>query len=125
MVQNLIRNKEYNLIFSFYTKGYVNLENKVAFITGGCTGIGKAIACEFAKQGYDIAVSYHSSETCPNEIKELGRKVIAIKADISDYSQINNMFDEFKKNFDRLDVFINNAGITKTAPFFGYKRRNV
>lgn len=93
------------------------MENKVAFITGGCTGIGKAIACEFAKQGYDIAVSYHSSETCPDEIKELGRKVIAIKADISDYSQINNMFDEFKKIFDRLDVFINNAGITKTAPF--------
>lgn len=93
------------------------MENKVAFITGGCSGIGKTIAYEFAKLGYDIAVSYNSSDGGINEIKKLGVKVIAIKADISEYSQIVNMFDEFKKNFNRLDVFVNNAGITKTAPF--------
>lgn len=97
------------------------MAKKVVFVTGGATGIGKSIAIEFAKSGYDVAFSYLSSETAANdvldEIKKYGTNVAAIKADLREYSQIGDMFCEFKKHFDRLDVFVNNAGITITAPF--------
>lgn len=96
-------------------------ERKVAFVTGGASGIGKAIALTLAKSGYDVAFSYLESEASANQIKcqieNESRKSVAIKSDLSKYSDIIKMFDEFKKQFDRLDVFINNAGITEKSAF--------
>ena len=95
--------------------------NKVAFVTGGGTGIGFGIAKELLKEGYDVAVSYCGSkdgaEKIINYAKTLGRKAIAIKADISKVSEIEKMFLEFSCEFPRLDLFVNNAGITKKATF--------
>lgn len=95
--------------------------NKVAFVTGGGTGIGFGIAKELLKEGYDVAVSYCGSkdgaEKIINYAKTLGRKAIAIKADISKVSEIETMFLEFSCEFPRLDLFVNNAGITKKATF--------
>ena len=95
--------------------------NKVAFVTGGGTGIGFGIAKELLKEGYDVAVSYCGSkdgaEKIINYAKTLGRKAIAIKADISKVSEIETMFLEFSCEFSRLDLFVNNAGITKKATF--------
>ena len=95
--------------------------NKVAFVTGGGTGIGFGIAKELLKEGYDVAVSYCGSkdgaEKIINYAKTLGRKAIAIKADISKVSEIEKMFLEFSCEFSRLDLFVNNAGITKKATF--------
>lgn len=95
--------------------------NKVAFVTGGGTGIGFGIARELLKEGYDVAVSYCGSkdgaEKIINYAKTLGRKAIAIKADISKVSEIEKMFLEFSCEFSRLDLFVNNAGITKKATF--------
>ena len=94
---------------------------KVALVTGGGTGIGKAIAIEFAKEGYDVAVTYVTSDAgaldTVSQIEKLGQKGVAIKCNLSQMQDIDNLFAEFSKNFDRLDVLINNAGITKTAPF--------
>lgn len=93
----------------------------VAFVTGGAVGIGREIALTFAEKGYDIAISYMSSkenaEKVVSQIEAMGRKAIMIKADISKYDDILNMFDEFKNHFDTIDVFINNAGVTEKAPF--------
>ena len=97
------------------------MSNKVALITGGGTGIGKGIAIELAKDGCDIAFSYMSSvekvEMVRKEIEGLGRKVLAIKADLSKVSGVNEMFDEFEKHFPRLDLFVNNAGVTQKSAF--------
>ena len=94
---------------------------KTAIITGGGTGIGKGIALKMLDQGYDVAVTYHSSSTGADEVVDyatsIGRKAIAIKANLSLVSDIEYMFSEFLKAFDRLDVFVNNAGLTKTAAF--------
>ena len=93
----------------------------VAFITGGANGIGKQIAVSFAEQGYDIAISYRTNildaEKVAETIKKLGRKCVIIKADLSRYCDIQNMFEEFSKHYSMLDVFINNAGVTKKSAF--------
>ena len=93
----------------------------VAFVTGGASGIGKSIALTFAKNGYDVAFSYLSSadaaEAVAEEIRAMGRKCVALKADVSRYEEVQAMFASFGEIFDRLDVFINNAGVTKTSKF--------
>lgn len=95
--------------------------NKTALITGGGTGIGKAIAKRLAEAGYDIAVHYNSSADGANEVvseaERLGRKAYAIQADISTITGIEKLFAEFKNLFDRLDLFVNNSGITMKSSF--------
>ena len=90
-------------------------------ITGGGTGIGKSIAYEFAEHGYDVAITYSASadgaKQVVEDITEMGRKAIMIKADIRKYADIVNIFREYRKHFDTLDVFINNAGVTQKANF--------
>lgn len=96
-------------------------KRKVAFITGGASGIGKTLTLFFAKNGYDVAFSYLGSEQSAKEIaasvENGGGKALAIKADLSRHADITKMFAEFEKHFDRLDVFINNAGITEKSAF--------
>lgn len=92
-----------------------------AFITGAAVGIGKSIALTLAEKGYDIAISYRSSEEKANEvisqIKAMGRKAVMIKGDISKYEDIKYMFEQYREAFDTLDVFVNNAGVTEKASF--------
>lgn len=94
---------------------------KVAFITGGATGIGKALVLGFAQAGYDVAFSYRGSEESAKkisqEIQKMNRKVLCVQADLSKLSDIERMFEEFREHFERLDVFINNAGVTEKAFF--------
>lgn len=94
---------------------------KTAFVTGGGTGIGKGIAVSLAKSGYDVAISYRGSEEWANDtlerIRHFGRKATAIRADVSKKSDIDNMFSEFANHFERLDLFVNNAGITLKSSF--------
>lgn len=91
---------------------------KVALITGAGIGIGRGIAIEMARDGYDVAVHYNSSEktalSACKEIEELGTGVraVAIKADISKYDGVMGLFADFKKEFNRLDVFVNNSGVS-------------
>ena len=100
----------------------------VAFITGGANGIGKNIALTFAKNCYDVAISYRSkieeAQAVADEIVAMGRKCAIIKADISKYDEVVQMFEEFKKSFDRLDVFVNNAGVTKKSRFLETTERD-
>jgi enoyl-[acyl-carrier protein] reductase III len=88
-------------------------ENKVAMVTGSSRGLGKALAIELAKNGYDIVVNYARSKSAAEEtvreIEALGRKAIMIRANVGDVKKLRAMFEQVKEHFGRLDVFISNA----------------
>ena len=96
--------------------------NKSVLITGGTRGIGEAISRKFAKKGYDIIINYvNSSEKAQNLKQELEKeyniKVLPIKADISNEIEIKNMVDMAIKEFGKIDVLVNNAGIVIDREF--------
>ena len=90
---------------------------KVALITGANSGIGKVIAVEMAKEGYDILLNYVFDEPAAIAVKEeieaLGTRCELLLADISDYSAVEEMMKNAFDVFGRIDVLVNNAGITK------------
>lgn len=90
---------------------------KVAFITGATRGIGKQIALTLAEQGYDIALNYRKeNEELTNvkeQIEETGRKCIAVQGDVSVYEDCEKMVSKIIEELGKIDVLVNNAGITK------------
>ena len=96
------------------------LEGKVALVTGGGTGIGRATALAFAREGIDVAVNYSRSkaeaEATAAEIEGLGRKALAVCADVSDDAAVKQMVDGVASELGRLDILFNNAGWTKFVP---------
>ena len=92
------------------------LEGKAALITGGARGIGREIAMLFAKEGANIAlcdVNLEEAEKTAKEIRDSGRQGLAFKVDVTDSGQIQEMTDKILDKFNRIDILINNAGITK------------
>ena len=90
---------------------------KTALITGGTKGIGKAIAFEFLKRGYEVVINYSSDEgaaiATQAEFNMLGYCPVLMRADVSDEAQVEEMFSEIFRLYDRLDVLVNNAGISR------------
>lgn len=97
------------------------MSNKTVLITGSSRGIGKGIALEFAKEGYNIIINCSSSskelDNTLNEIKKYNKNVIAIKADVSDYDSAKIMFQKINENFGDVDILVNNAGISYIGLF--------
>jgi 3-oxoacyl-[acyl-carrier protein] reductase len=93
----------------------LGLEGKSAIVTGGSIGIGTAIALGLAKEGCDVAINYRRHDTEANavvdEIKKMGRKGLAVKADVGSYEDAQNMVQTVLKEFGRLDIMVCNAGI--------------
>ncbi len=93
----------------------LGLEGKNAVVTGGSLGIGTAVALGLAKEGCNVAINYRRHDTEAKEvarkIEEMGRKGLAIKADVSSYNDAQNMVDTVVKEFGRLDIMVCNAGI--------------
>ncbi len=91
------------------------LEGKVALITGSDSGIGRATAIEFAKEGANVIVTYHTDENGGKEtlqkIEDAGGKGLLLQVDISEEKEVENMFDMALKNFGKLDILMNNAAI--------------
>ena len=93
------------------------LEGKVALITGAARGIGKAIALRFASEGADIAftdlVINDAAQETIREIEALGRKVKGYASNCANFEETQAVVEEIVKDFGRIDVLVNNAGITK------------
>lgn len=93
------------------------LEGKVALVTGAARGIGKALALKFASEGADIAftdlVIDENGEATRKEIEALGVTCRAYASNAADYAQTEEVVKQIVKDFGRIDVLVNNAGITK------------
>jgi len=95
--------------------------NKVALITGGARGIGRATALKLSNAGCDIAIVYYNSsdeaKSLVEEIKKLGRRAVAIQANVADHQSVKDMFLIFREHFTRLDFLVSNAasGVLKPA----------
>ena len=94
-----------------------HIKNKMAVVTGGSNGIGRAISLTLAREGAVVIINYHrdadAAEQTLNEIKAMGEKASAVRADISDFDQAKQMFRQIKHDFSRIDILVNNAGILK------------
>ena len=92
-----------------------SLKNKVAVVTGGSRGIGKAICLKMAECGADIVLVYASNDKMANEtaseIANLGRKVETYKCDVSQELEVKNLINKIIVNFKKIDILVNNAGI--------------
>ncbi len=95
----------------------LSLEGKTCLVTGGSRGIGKAIALTLAKFGADVAITYARSADSANEVKaeieSMGRNAKALQADAVDFDGATKVIDEIVADWGKLDVLINNAGITR------------
>ena len=96
------------------------LTGKVAVVTGASKGIGAQIARQLAADGAAVIVNYSSSKEGADkvvaEITKQGGKAVAVKANLSNPAEVEGLFTETKKKFDRLDILVNNAGIYEFAP---------
>ena len=102
------------------------LQDKVALVTGGSSGIGQAIAIRLGEEGANVAINYvgrpegaistreaieHGVEICMKKMAEAGGRPILVAADVSDEQAVDQMFDRVLSEYGRLDVLVNNAGI--------------
>ncbi len=97
----------------------MKLEGKISIITGGATGLGKAMALEFANAGADVVVCSRNKaniEKVHNEITALGRRSLAIVADVCVKEQVANMVKKVIDEFGRIDILVNNAGTSHSMP---------
>jgi len=96
------------------------LANRIAFVTGAVRGIGRAIALKLAAAGCDVAIVYHTSqeeaEAVSQAISELGRRVLALQADVSEPESVADAFAAFREKFSRLDIVVSNAAIGVLRP---------
>lgn len=99
----------------------MNSEHKVAVVTGGGTGIGRATCLKLASQGYKVALVYSRSEAEAKQtvqhIVQMGQQAMAIRADVADKVQVNRAFDHIVGEWGQLNYLVNNAAITRQLPF--------
>jgi glucose 1-dehydrogenase len=98
----------------------MNLKDKVAVVTGGNSGIGMAIVLEMARQGANLVIDYvahpEATEALEKQVHDLGDRVIGVKADVSKVDELQNLIDSAVKEFGRVDIMVNNAGVeTRTS----------
>jgi 3-oxoacyl-[acyl-carrier protein] reductase len=95
----------------------ISLENRVALVTGGSRGIGRAVALELAARGAAVVVNYNKSSSSADEvvqqIQSAGGKAAASQADVSDYKQAEGLIKFAVETFGDLGILVNNAGITR------------
>jgi meso-butanediol dehydrogenase/(S,S)-butanediol dehydrogenase/diacetyl reductase len=95
------------------------LEGKVALVTGGGRGIGRGIVMRLAEAGADLAVAdilLDNAEKVVEEVKALGRRAVAIEADVTKWDQVQNMVNQTVDQLGSLDIAVNNAGVINIKP---------
>lgn len=104
------------------------LKDKVAIVTGGTRGIGRAIALKLADHGANIVINYRNSDKEAEELKAIlegkGVKVLTVKCDISNFEDSKNLMDKCKEVFGKIDILVNNAGITKDTLIMRMKKED-
>ena len=97
-----------------------SLKDKVALVTGGSRGIGRATALALAQAGADIAVNYHSemdaAQQVTRSIQALGRRAVALEGDVSSETQVIRLVEETVRSLGGIDILVANAGVWKRAP---------
>jgi 3-oxoacyl-[acyl-carrier protein] reductase len=93
------------------------LKDKVALVTGASRGIGRAIALSLAEAGADVVINYSGNEAKANEvvaeIEKMGRRALAIRANVAEFAQVEQMVEQVLSHYGKLDILVNNAGITR------------
>ena len=106
----------------------MNEDAKVALITGATRGIGKQIALKLANQGYNIALNYRKQneelEALKKEIESQNVKCLTVYGDVSNYEDVEKFIKEIIKEFGKIDVLVNNAGITKDMLLMRMKKED-
>jgi 3-oxoacyl-[acyl-carrier protein] reductase len=96
------------------------LRDKVAIITGGNTGIGRAVALAYADEGADVAIAWVAQEPAAQslilEVEQRGRRALAVRCDVTRESDVRDLVRGVVDRFGRVDVLVNNAGIQKAQP---------
>ena len=99
-----------------------DLTGKIALVTGASRGIGRGVALALATAGADVAINYVSNEAkaqaVVEEITALGRRAMAVRADVTDEAQVKAMFSQVTAHFGRLDILVANAGTTQPKDIF-------
>jgi len=97
-----------------------SFQNKIVLVTSSGRGIGRAIALHFAQRGADVVVNFfrnrEPAEETAREIEKLGHRALLVKADVGDLDDLNHLFDEVKKEFGGLDIFVHNAASGYNRP---------
>jgi 3-oxoacyl-[acyl-carrier protein] reductase len=97
----------------------MRLKDKVALVTGSSRGVGKAVALGFAQQGANVVINYTSNENAANEavdaIQAMGSKAIAVKADVAQKGDVEDLVGATVETFGKIDILVNNAGFTRPA----------
>lgn len=98
-----------------------HLDQKVAIITGADSGIGRAIAILFAKEGATVVVNYAHAKDKAEQVRQVieknNGKALVIQADVSQYQQVTGLVQQTVEQFNRLDIMVNNAGMEIHSPF--------
>ncbi|MBI2885189.1 MAG: SDR family oxidoreductase [Candidatus Omnitrophica bacterium] len=99
----------------------MTLRGRVALVTGGGVRIGRAVAIALAKRGADVVISYRSSraeaETTATELRALGSRAEAIRADVSNDADVRRLMQRIQRRYRRVDVLVNNAARFERTPF--------
>ena len=103
--------------------GKMNVNNKVALVTGGSRGIGRATVLELAKKGCNVAFIYYKKKDDAKKVEENAKKynvkVKGYQADVSNFEEVKLIYQQIKKDFGAIDILVNNAGvISKTYSIF-------
>ncbi|MDH4266780.1 MAG: SDR family NAD(P)-dependent oxidoreductase, partial [Deltaproteobacteria bacterium] len=97
----------------------MQLKGKVAVVTGASKGIGKGIAVRYAREGAAVVLASRSMDllsSIAGQINQEGGKALALEVDVSDYKSVEKMIDQSVGHFGRLDIMVNNAGISMALP---------
>ena len=97
------------------------LKGQKALVTGASSGIGRAVALSLGDAGADVVINYvageDKAEALAEEIRAKGARALALRADVSDESQVRSMFGAMLEQFGTIDILVNNAGLQQDAPF--------
>ena len=100
-------------------ESYLDLSGRVAIVTGGGTGIGKAITLELAKAGCDLTIASRKMEhleQTARQVQSLGRRCLYLTADLRQVDQIENMVQKTEEEYGKVDILVNNAGVNFNSP---------